>query len=583
MRLFIIMIFSIMFFMLSSCVDKTVKKDNKDHKNLIENKDDKDNLKKEVYKTPDENNGNGQENHAHANGENNKNNKDNHDIKPIDSDNNTTETKNIDEEFDLSQELTYQNVLSFANAFTKIDSITEDLTDKFYKTIELLDHINRYDELKAILPLLKDLRDIPENIKEINKRYNTPYDVTKIGLIVPKNSRYKKLAMDIENGVKLAQKRYKSNLKIIIKETDLSLESTKKAAEELIFDDNVFLLIGTIKSSNSKLVSLISEKYRVPFISISKNDESVRNNKYSFSYFVNIDFSASFIAKYAIDVLKLKKFAIFYPNSKYGNQNMVAFWKSVEENGGKITGVRAYSPVKEADYIAPAKKLVGRYYLSARSDYINKKRKLRKIKSGYSLKKALETLKKDLEPKIDFDAVFIPDGSESTTILLPYLALYDLNFKTNNHWQNFLATQKSKDKKYKLKFVQLLGTQTWANDSIAEGAGKYIQGAIFPTTYNTRIDNKNISKFTSLYIKNYNRKPSMHSLYGYELFDILNKLISSQVLEGDNLRNKLVDALLIKNFKSVSGEIKFNKYGEVSKHLFLMRFHSERYKSYNKN
>jgi ABC-type branched-subunit amino acid transport system substrate-binding protein len=381
----------------------------------------------------------------------------------------------------------------------------------------------------------------------------------------------------------LAQKRYKSNLKVIIKETDLTRESTKKATEELIFNDNVFMIVGTIKSSNSKLVSLISEKYHVPFISISKNDKLLRNNRYSFSYFVNIDFSASFIAKYAIEVLKLKKFAIFYPNSKYGNQNMIAFWKSVEEHGGKVTGVQAYSPVKEADYIAPAKKLVGRYYLNARTDYIKKKKRLKKIKSGYTLKKALETLEKDLEPKVDFDAIFIPDGAESTTILLPYLALYDLNFKTNNKWQKFLATQKSKDKNYKLKFVQLLGTQTWASDSIAEGAGKYIQGAIFPTIYDTRIDNKNISKFTSLYIRNYNKKPSMHSLYGYELFDILNKLISSQMLEGDDLRDKLIDMLLTKNFKSVSGDIKFNKYGEVDKHLFLMRFNSERYKSYSRN
>jgi hypothetical protein len=75
----------------------------------------------------------------------------------------------------------------------------------------------------------------------------------------------------------------------------------------------------------------------------------------------------------------------------------------------------------------------------------------------------------------------------------------------------------------------------------------------------------------------------MHSLYGYELFDILNKLISSQMLEGDDLRDKLIDMLLTKNFKSVSGDIKFNKYGEVDKHLFLMRFNSERYKSYSRN
>jgi hypothetical protein len=158
------------------------------------------------------------------------------------------------------------------------------------------------------------------------------------------------------------------------------------------------------------------------------------------------------------------------------------------------------------------------------------------------------------------------------------LALYDINFKTNNKWQVFLATQKSKDKGYDLKFVQLLGTQTWASDSIAEGAGKYIQGAKFPVVYDSRIEDKELSGFTSLYMKTYKRKPGMHALYGYELFDIINKILSSN-LEGDNQRDKFVDELLLKNFKTVSGEVKFNSYGEVRKKLFLMKFDSEKYKN----
>jgi ABC-type branched-subunit amino acid transport system substrate-binding protein len=558
MKLFIITVFSIVFVMLSSCVDsKVVKKDDK----KIEHKDDKKELNNDSV------------NHTKNNGDNN--------TKKIDEKNNTKIDNDVikEEKFNFEDTLTYKNVDLFALEFSKSEQVDSNFLDKFYQTIILLDHSNKYDALKSILPLLKDLENIPEKIKEIDKRYNTPYDYTKIGLIIPKNSKYKKLAMDIENGINLAQSRYKSNLKIIIKETDLTLESTKKATEELIFNDNVLMILGTIKTSNSEAVSLIAEKYRVPFISISKNNESVRRNSYSFSYFISIEYAASFMAKYAIEKLNLKKFAILYPDSKYGKQNMVAFWKTVEENGGEITAVRAYSPSKEADYIEPAKKLVGRYYLNSRSDYIAEKNKIKRIKSGYSLTKALETLEKDLEPKIDFDSIFIPDGSESTTILLPYLALYDINFKTNNKWQNFLATQKSKDKKYKLKFVQLLGTQTWSSDSIAEGAGKYIQGAIFPVIYNTRIDDKNISKFTSLYIKNYNRKPSSHSLYGYELFEILNNLLKN--LEGENLRKKIVDELLIKNFKSVSGDIKFNKYGEANKSLFLMKFNSEKYKDYD--
>ena len=563
LKLFIVIAISFLFLTVAACTsDKTTKKDNNKDKRLIEKNKDND-TKKNTLSDGDKVD----------------------DKKENKTDDKSTDTKTEDikeEKFDTKLELNYKNVNLFADYFSKEEKVKEDVIKKYYSTISLLDHTNKYDELKSILPLLKDLKDIPENIKEINKRYNTTYDTAKIGIIIPKKSKYKRLAIDIENGIKLAKSRYKSNFEIIIKETDASLESTIKATEELIFEDKVFMMIGTINSSNSKMVSMISEKYRVPFISISRDTSFVKSNKYSFSYYVNIKFSAEFIAKFAIEKLKLKKFAIFYPNSKYGNDNMIEFWKSIEKNGGEITSVRSYSPTKEADYIIPSKKLVGRYYLNSRYDYIKAKNKLKKLKTGRSLIKSIDELKKDLEPKVEFDAIYIPDGSEATTILLPYLALYDVNFKTGNHWQHKLARLKAKDKHYKLKFVQLLGTQTWASDSIAHGAGKYIQGAIFPVIYDTRINNKNISKFTSLYTRKYNKRPSMYSLYGYELFNILNKLITKN-LESDNPRKHIVDELLLRNFKAISGDIKFNQYGEAVKSLFLMKFNSERYKDYNKN
>jgi len=574
MKLFITILVSILFLILPACVDKKVVK--KDKKKDDANKYDKigDNYKHKKYKGSsvdskenDKGDKSSEEKRVEAEKER----------KRLEEE--RIKAEKIKNEFSFSQELSFENASVFAENFSKQEEVESELSEKFYSTILFLDHSNKYDELKSILPMLRNMENVPEEIKTINKRYNVSYDTNKIGIIIPKNSRYKKLATDIENGIKLAKSRYKNNFDIVIKETDGSFDSTIKATEELIFDDKVFIILGTIRSSNSRAVNLITDKYRVPFISMSRDSSFIKSSKYSFSYYASLKFSARFMAKFAIEKLKIKNFAIFYPNSEYGNENMVEFWKSVEEFGGKITSVRTYSPTKEADYIVPAEKLVGRHYLGSRYDYIKKKNKLRKLKSGHSLKKSLETLKKDLEPKIDFEALYIPDGGEATTILLPYLALYDINFKTGNHWQHKLARMKAKDKNYKLKFVQLLGTQTWASDSISQGAGKYIQGAIFPVVYDSRIDDKTMSKFTSLYARKYSKKPSMYSLYGYEIFNIINKLVTKN-LESSDFRKHFVDGLLIKNFKVISGEVKFNQYGEAIKTLFLMKFNSEKYKSY---
>ncbi len=568
----LIIIISIVGLFGNSCIlDKNKKKDtDKDKRIVIENKE----IKNKNKSNTDDN-----DNKKNTDKKNTDKNIDNNKNTDTDTDTNNTEIK-----VTIDDEVTYQNYLSFANILKKSDISKIDINDKLTKTVELLYHTEEFDTLIELLDSFSDKTLFSDSVKKISEKFQEVKIVEnhKIGVILPKKGRYKRLAVDIENGLILAKKQLKGEFTFVIKETDGSTDMTRKATEDLIFKEHVVAIIGTIKSSSSKEVANITNSYKIPFISLSKNYEIANLGKYVFNYFAGADDITDYLAKYSVEVLKIKHFGIFYPNSGYGNRNMTKFWEAVKKYGGKVTAIQMYPPNKgNSVYIAPAEKLVGKYYLNLRADYLKKKRKIIKTRSGYARKKALESLQKELLPIIDFDALFIPESASITTLLLPYLALYDITFNTGDYWQNKLAAMKAKDKNYTLKFVQLLGISTWNTTSILDGAGKYAKGALFPVFYDKNIQNKDIQNFTTKYRETFNKKASLYSLLGYEVIEIISEILKKS--ESNNtLREKITETLLLNNFKTLSGQVSFNSDGNAKIPLYLMKFTSDNYKDITK-
>ncbi len=471
-------------------------------------------------------------------------------------------------------EISSENISLIFDNLDKLD-FSKNL-DKRDQLITLLFHIGELGQLKTIIQKYPVTESSPKKIREIETLLNKSLivDSKKIGVILPKNSKYKRLAEDVEYGIRLAKHVLNLDIEFIIKETDATEEATEKATEELIFEENVSMIIGTIRKINTQKVALITERFNIPFIAISNDDESSNFGKYVFNYFTSLENSTEFLAKYSIEKLGLKKFAIFYPNSSYGEKNMVAFWHAVEKLGGKVTAVQHYSHNKD-EYIEPAKKLVGRYNLNLRSDYTNKRKEIMDKYEGYQRQKQLESLEKDVEPIIDFEAIYIPDSAKKIALVLPYLALYDVNFKTPSKWQQFLARQKAKDKNFDLKFVQLLGSETWTSQIIADASGKYVQGAIFPTVYHPYIKNDLIVQFTSKFAQTYKRPATVFALYGYEIAEIVSQIFGS--LESpDGVRDKIVKKLLITNFNTISGVVKFKSDGTIYRDSLIMMEFTEK-------
>ena len=150
------------------------------------------------------------------------------------------------------------------------------------------------------------------------------------------------------------------------------------------------------------------------------------------------------MASFAMNQMNLNRFAILYPDEYYGNIYMNLFWDEIVDLGGKIVGIESYDPM-DTDFASPVKKLVGLYHSIpdslkiefefrpseeietdplARIDiglfgYIPDK--IRQVPELYfwGFPQTLGPLsdganqgrnrEDELEPIVDFDALFIPD------------------------------------------------------------------------------------------------------------------------------------------------------------------------------
>src|SRR5690606_31513428 len=125
----------------------------------------------------------------------------------------------------------------------------------------------------------------------------------------------------------------------------------------------VSVVIGPLLSKGINQITSRAEVLGVPLITLTQQPGAP--GEYAFSAGLTPKLQANEIAKYAIQKLGLKKFAIVYPKDGFGEQYSQSDWDAVESFGGKIVGIESYAP-GETDFRQAIDRLAGTYYTQAR-------------------------------------------------------------------------------------------------------------------------------------------------------------------------------------------------------------------------
>ena len=454
------------------------------------------------------------------------------------------------------------------------------LEDRIEPAIKILsDFISlfpHHDEIETAMALMEELKS------------RLLVDRLSMGCILPLSGPYRAFGNRALMGVELALSQFNSQpdvnpIQLVIKDSKGDHNEAARAVESLALTHKVIGLIGPMITSESAAIK--AQDLKVPIMTLTQKPDITKLGDYVFRNFLTPSLQVRAIVAYATQELGIKKFAVIYPEERYGISFMNKFWDELLLHGAEVVGIESYG-LDQTDFADVIKKLAGLYYPrpekeEASPEYMEfiseflaaehedeglyfldtqeDKTPLLGPLDPLSLPDEItspadqqpEQKEKGPEPIVDFGAVFIPDTFEKIGMIAPQFPYYDV---TN---------------------VYLLGTNLWHSDKLIQTSRKYVQDAIVPDGFFLGSPLLIAQDFAKSFKDVFGISPGFLEAQAYDTASILFQLANrSGVRSRLTLKTALMD---VKDFPGVTGLTSFDETGDVDKQIYLLNIVGRRF------
>jgi ABC-type branched-subunit amino acid transport system substrate-binding protein len=364
-------------------------------------------------------------------------------------------------------------------------------------------------------------------------RSQSTVDAKAVGVLLPMSGKFARFGRQTLNSLTLAFRVFESQepesaIELIVEDSGETPEQALQALERLHQQHHVIAVIGPILSRGIEVVSQRAEELGLPLISLAESTPA--KGSFVFQASLSVKNQASEIARFAVQKLGLKKFAILYPKRKQGQDYMHAFWDAVEALGGEIVDVEAYSG-KSEELTEVVDRLAGLYYQDARKRELDALSKLRaEMKITRRTRQSEQYFK--LAPIVNFQAVFIPDEAATVARLLRYFPFRDIDG------------------------MQFLGISTWNSPTLIEKSERFSEGAAFVDVFGFQNTSLIARKFQSRYESVFESRARGPEALAFDAALLLETAILRT--GASSSRFQIRDALTqMRDFPGVTGKINY--------------------------
>jgi ABC-type branched-subunit amino acid transport system substrate-binding protein len=399
---------------------------------------------------------------------------------------------------------------------------------KYEDAVGLLsEFIKRFPGNKNVQPAKKLIQDINE---KFTFKHNT------LGCLLPLSGPYTIYGNKILKCIEMALVQFNSQnnrspIKLIVKDTGSDPEKAVQAVYELS-EERVGAIIGPVTTHEA--AALEAQEKRIPIITLGQKENIAKMGDYVFRNFITPKMQVQAIVSYAIEVLGISRFAILYPDDKYGTTFMGLFQDEVEAYQGEVVSAEPYTP-DQTDFAEPIKKLA-----EAQIELPEQPQE-----------KTENSDRKPAEPAVDFEAVFIPDGPTTSGLIIPQLAFYDV------------------------VGVHLFGTNLWHSDRLIQMAKQFVQGAIMADGFFAGSNSKKVKDFVEMFEETFHDKPGFLEAVAYDTAMMLFNLVSRNDIQSrSEIKNKIMN---LQDFQGVTGITSFDNTGNAHKELYLLQIQGNKF------
>ncbi len=349
-----------------------------------------------------------------------------------------------------------------------------------------------------------------------------------IGVILPLSGVYQPFGERALQGIQLAVKemdpREKSfPVSLAIRDSKGNPSEAEKAVEDLSAKEKPIAIIGPLLTTTVDGAARKAQELKVPLLTLSQKEPLSGKDDFVFQNSLLPSSQIEALVTYAIQELKLRTFAVFYPNSPYGSHFKTLFAQEVHRRGAKVLAVVVYQE-DQKDF---GQEIKG-FFKMTRVQKENSRRTKEELMSG-----------------LPVDGLFIPDTHDRVGLILSQMSLFDISGLT------------------------FLGTNAWSGPGLISVAGRSSEGAVYVDTFFKRAPSPRVTRFVEEFRKVYQREPETLEALSYDgarfLLEILrSKETSSPVQMRDELRR-------VQNFQGVSGLNGFGEDGKMIRTLSILR------------
>ena len=360
-----------------------------------------------------------------------------------------------------------------------------------------------------------------------------------IGCILPLSGPFALYGQEVLNGLELGFDIFQENneglsfMELVIRDSEGDPETAIEAVKELADKERALVTIGPLISKVAEGVVEKAQELGMPIITLSQSDAITKKGEMVFQNCLNPEDQLRSLVNKVMGEMGLMRFAILYPANSYGKYFMNKLWDRVESNGGMITAVESYDP-KSTDFAGEIKKMVGLFYPRPESDMEEEE------------EEQLEKKMEEPEPIVDFDAVFVPDSYERAGLIASQLAYHDV------------------------LGVTLLGTNLWNSPKLIDIAGRYVDGAIFPSGFFSGSGYRGVDSFVDQYRTSFGQEPQLLAAIGYDTIRMVKEILKEK---GDNIKTReSFRSALAGNeyFDSVTGPMVFDNERRAKREPLLL-------------
>jgi len=346
----------------------------------------------------------------------------------------------------------------------------------------------------------------------------------RVGCILPLNGQYEKYSRLVLRGLSMAMEDWKAGhpdkpVTLVVKDAPAESGRSGKAFEDLVEGDQVLAVIGPLGIQSAKEVSPIANRWGVPLLALTQRDEESADHSFVLHVFLDNHDLVQTLVKYCREKLGYTRFAVLYPDDRYGLRLSKVFSEVVQEQGGNLLASVPYKD-RSTDFKEPIQKLMN------------------------LAKQNVPPTGVDVTP---FEALFIPDQVQTVTLIAPQLP-----------YNNVVG-------------ATLLGTNLWGEAPLVQAGGAYVEQALFATPFFAEAASPQVRAFREKYQRFYGAAPSYLEAQAYDAMMLFLQARYAGGASNMDRAGLLQNLLQIRGYEGIAGSYFFTPGGNVERSYLILQ------------